>query len=91
MIFLGMHTPVQFAQDDFGYRCPQVSQLTASLPVIAEKLRPGGLLIVDNLLWHGQVLDADDHMASDSGRSAEQHSHPDVAARRLENTPLPFG
>ncbi len=35
-----------------------------SVPVIAEKLRPGGLLIVDNLLWHGQVLDPDDHMAS---------------------------
>jgi len=28
-----------------------------SLPVIAEKLRPGGVLIVDNLLWHGRVLD----------------------------------
>jgi caffeoyl-CoA O-methyltransferase len=32
-----------------------------SLPVIYEKLRPGGVLIVDNLLWHGQVLDPDDH------------------------------
>ncbi len=30
----------------------------ASLPVIAEKLRPGGVLIVDNLLWHGQIFDA---------------------------------
>ncbi len=38
-----------------------------SVPVIAEKLRPGGLLIVDNLLWHGQVLDPDDHMASTEG------------------------
>jgi caffeoyl-CoA O-methyltransferase len=28
-----------------------------SLPMIREKLRPGGVLIVDNLLWHGQVLD----------------------------------
>ncbi|HEX7972979.1 MAG TPA: class I SAM-dependent methyltransferase, partial [Anaerolineales bacterium] len=25
-----------------------------SLPVIREKLRPGGVLIVDNLLWHGR-------------------------------------
>lgn len=33
----------------------------ASLPVIYEKLRPGGVLIVDNLLWHGQILDAHDH------------------------------
>jgi len=30
----------------------------ASLPVIAEKLRPGGVLIVDNMLWHGQIFDA---------------------------------
>jgi predicted O-methyltransferase YrrM len=28
-----------------------------SLPMIREKLRPGGMLIVDNLLWNGQVLD----------------------------------
>jgi caffeoyl-CoA O-methyltransferase len=32
----------------------------ASLPVIAEKLRPGGVLIVDNALWHGRVLDLHD-------------------------------
>lgn len=31
-----------------------------SLPMIREKLRPGGVLIVDNLLWHGQVLDRND-------------------------------
>ena len=35
-----------------------------SLPVIAEKLRPGGVLIVDNLLWHGQILDQNDHERS---------------------------
>ena len=29
----------------------------ASLPVIEAKLRPGGVLIVDNALWHGRVLD----------------------------------
>jgi predicted O-methyltransferase YrrM len=33
----------------------------ASLPVIYEKLRPGGVLIVDNLLWHGQVMNPHDH------------------------------
>ncbi len=32
-----------------------------SLPVIAEKLRPGGVLIVDNLLWHGEVFDENNH------------------------------
>ena len=29
----------------------------SSLPVIAGKLRPGGVLIVDNMLWHGQIFD----------------------------------
>lgn len=31
-----------------------------SLPVIEEKLRPGGLLIIDNMLWHGKIFDAGD-------------------------------
>lgn len=35
-----------------------------SLPVIQEKLRHGGILIIDNMLWHGQTLDPDDHEAS---------------------------
>ena len=32
-----------------------------SLPVIKEKLRSGGILIIDNMLWHGQTLDLQDH------------------------------
>jgi predicted O-methyltransferase YrrM len=35
----------------------------ASLPVIQSKLRPGGLLITDNLLWHGRILDSHDESA----------------------------
>jgi predicted O-methyltransferase YrrM len=31
-----------------------------SLPVIEGKLRPGGVLIVDNALWHGRVFDRND-------------------------------
>jgi len=34
-----------------------------SLPVIREKLRPGGVLIVDNLLWHGRIFDPSDQTA----------------------------
>ena len=33
----------------------------ASLPVTKEKLRHGGILIIDNMLWHGQTLDPNDH------------------------------
>jgi predicted O-methyltransferase YrrM len=32
----------------------------ASLAVITEKLRPGGVLIVDNVLWHGRIFDPED-------------------------------
>ncbi|HEX9092203.1 MAG TPA: hypothetical protein VF831_11980, partial [Anaerolineales bacterium] len=38
-----------------------------SLPMIREKLRPGGVLIVDNLLWHGQVVDQNDQEPSTQG------------------------
>jgi predicted O-methyltransferase YrrM len=35
-----------------------------SLPVTKEKLRHGGLLIIDNMIWHGQTLDPNDHEPS---------------------------
>lgn len=31
-----------------------------SLPVIADKLRPGGVLIADNVLWSGKIFDPDE-------------------------------
>jgi predicted O-methyltransferase YrrM len=38
-----------------------------SLPVIAKKLRPGGVLIVDNMLWHGNIFDLHDQSAATRG------------------------
>jgi caffeoyl-CoA O-methyltransferase len=32
----------------------------AAVPVIQSRLRSGGVLIADNLLWHGQIFDATD-------------------------------
>jgi caffeoyl-CoA O-methyltransferase len=32
----------------------------ASLPIIAEKLRPGGVLIIDNMIGHGRIFDSAD-------------------------------
>ena len=32
-----------------------------SLPVIKEKLRHGGILIIDNMLWSGRIFDPHDH------------------------------
>jgi len=39
----------------------------ASLPVIAEKIRNGGVLLVDNMLWHGRVIDSSDRAADTAG------------------------
>ena len=39
----------------------------ASLPVIRDRLRPGGVLLVDNLLWHGRVLDPADRSPDTEG------------------------
>ncbi|HVN33564.1 MAG TPA: O-methyltransferase [Thermoanaerobaculaceae bacterium] len=38
-----------------------------SLPVIAGKLQPGGVLIVDNALWHGRVFDRADRSKATCG------------------------
>jgi len=38
-----------------------------SLPVIEAKLRPGGLLIVDNMLWSGRIFDRQDTSPDTAG------------------------
>jgi caffeoyl-CoA O-methyltransferase len=38
-----------------------------ALPVIEGKLRPGGVLIVDNALWHGRVFDRTDRSKATRG------------------------
>ncbi len=38
-----------------------------SLPLIAEKLRPGGMLIVDNMIWSGRIFDPEDKSADTVG------------------------
>ncbi len=39
----------------------------ASLPVIAGKLRPGGLLIIDNMLWSNRIFDKNDQSPATTG------------------------
>lgn len=39
----------------------------ASLPVIKQKLRRGGVLIIDNMLWHGRIFDGTDHTQDTEG------------------------
>jgi caffeoyl-CoA O-methyltransferase len=39
----------------------------ASIPVIKEKLKPGGVLLIDNMLWHGGIFDENDHSPNNVG------------------------
>jgi predicted O-methyltransferase YrrM len=39
----------------------------ASLPLIKEKLRGGGILIIDNMLWHGRLFDEKDTSPATEG------------------------
>jgi predicted O-methyltransferase YrrM len=46
----------------------------ASLPVIKEKLRSGGLLIIDNMLWSGRIFDNKDTSPATEGVREFTHS-----------------
>jgi caffeoyl-CoA O-methyltransferase len=39
----------------------------ASLPVMKEKLRVGGLILIDNMLWHGRIFDPADRDPTTEG------------------------
>lgn len=39
----------------------------ASLAIINQRIRSGGLLITDNMLWHGRILDQTDHSEATEG------------------------
>jgi predicted O-methyltransferase YrrM len=38
-----------------------------SLPVIEHKLRPGGVLIIDNMIWSGRIFDEEDQSPATKG------------------------
>ena len=39
----------------------------SSLPIIKDKLRPGGVLIIDNMLWYGRIFKPRDRTPSTEG------------------------
>jgi len=39
----------------------------ASLPVMKEKLRVGGLILIDNMIWHGAIFDPSDQTPATQG------------------------
>jgi caffeoyl-CoA O-methyltransferase len=71
----GTPGPFDLIFDDIQKEC-----YPESLPVIAEKLRPGGVLIVDNALWHGGVFNpADESPATQGVREFTAHITTDPA------------
>ena len=46
----------------------------SSLPIITEKVRSGGVLIIDNMLWVGRIFDENDQSPNTKGvREFTQH------------------
>ncbi len=39
----------------------------ASMPIIKQTLKPGGALVIDNMLWHGAIFDPNDHTPDNEG------------------------
>jgi predicted O-methyltransferase YrrM len=39
----------------------------AALPIIKDKLRAAGVLIIDNIIWHGRIFDREDTSADTNG------------------------
>ena len=39
----------------------------ASMPIIKQTLRPGGALVIDNMLWHGAIFDPENHTPDNEG------------------------
>ncbi len=59
-----------------------------SLAVIADKLAPGGILVVDNMLWKGRVYDGGDN--SESTRAIRELTHLLVADEKWLTTIVPI-
>ena len=60
----------------------------ASLPVTVPKLRSGGLLVTDNLLWSGRVAEGDP--VDESTRAIQEYNRAIYAHPDLETTVLPL-
>jgi caffeoyl-CoA O-methyltransferase len=59
-----------------------------SLPVIYEKLKPGGVLLVDNLLWSGRVMDS--HNQETSTRAIRRFAHMIADDSRWSQSTVPL-
>ena len=57
-------TPGEF---DLIFNDIEKEDYPAALATIETKLRPGGLLLADNLLWSGRIFDAADRSAATEG------------------------
>lgn len=63
-------------------------QYPASLPLTLPRLRPGGLLITDNMLWSGKVVDAKSREAST--RAIQEYTRLLYETPNLHTTLIPL-
>jgi caffeoyl-CoA O-methyltransferase len=59
-----------------------------SLPVVEDKLRMGGLLIIDNMLWSGRIFDPEDRTAATRG--VREFTRAITASRRWITSLVPI-
>jgi predicted O-methyltransferase YrrM len=60
----------------------------ASLPVIKEKLRVGGAIVIDNMLWHGGIFD--DSITSEQKRGVQEYTRRIYADKEFVSSLIPI-
>lgn len=70
---------------DFAFIDADKTGYASYVEEILPRLRPGGLMVLDNMLWHGEVLDPE----SDDGRAVAELNAALVADDRVDVVLLP--
>jgi caffeoyl-CoA O-methyltransferase len=70
---------------DFAFIDADKTGYASYVEEVLPRLRPGGLMVLDNMLWHGEVLDPE----SDDGRAVAELNAALVADDRVDVVLLP--
>ncbi len=74
---------------DFGFIDADKVNYLQYYELVLHLLRPGGVILIDNVLWSGSVADDDNHEESTQAiRAVNKHIHAD---RRVDISMLPVG
>ena len=66
------------------------SNYVAYYDAVIDKVSPGGIIIADNVLWSGKVLDGTDDSADDDTRTLREYNQKVLADDRVDNVLLPI-